>query len=46
MCTNSYWIIDLNDELKFVLIFSIKKKTKKIIEEKSQNNFKKIGIKV
>ena len=29
MSTNSYWIIDLNDQLKFVLFFSINKKEMK-----------------
>ena len=45
MCTNFYWITDLNDELKFVLFFSTNKKEiktkKKLIEEKNQNNYKK-----
>ena len=33
MGTNSYWITDLNDELKFVLFFSINKKEIKIKEK-------------
>ena len=45
MCTHSYWIIDLNDELKFVSFFPINKKEiktkEKLIEEENQNNFKK-----
>ena len=33
MCTNSYWIIDLNDELKFVLLFSVNEKEIKTKEK-------------
>ena len=45
MCTNSYWITDLNDELKFLLFFSSNKKEiktkEKINRRKNRNNFKK-----
>ena len=38
MCTNSHWITDLNDELKFALFFSINKKE---IKTKEKNNRRK-----
>ena len=45
MCTNCYWITDINVELNFVLFVSINKKEiktkEKLKEEKNQNNFKK-----